>query len=131
MRKLIGLIVVAVLAVYLFWPHHSSSYSASHVSAAMKYHNQAAKIVNKGGMIMSAEDANQILELYKKALAEADQADIAEMNKYHPGFGDHFRDEFIAGLRLIVNSPNATIQQMRGQALRDRFGEWYQGNLKR
>jgi len=97
----------------------------------MKYHNQAAKIVNKGGMIMSAEDANQILELYKKALAEADQADIAEMNKYHPGFGDHFRDEFIAGLRLIVNSPNATIQQMRGQALRDRFGEWYQGNLKR
>jgi hypothetical protein len=129
--RIIALIgVLIALVAYFVWPHDGGS-SASHVKAAIEYHNEAARIGNKPGLIMASADAKQRLELYRKALAEAEQANIADMNKYHPGFGDHFRDEFIAGLRLIVNNYDSPVPQLQGQALEDRFGEWYQANLQR
>jgi hypothetical protein len=64
-------------------------------------------------------------------LDEAQQADIADMNSHYPGFGDHFRDEFIEGLQLILNNDEISKASafLRGQELMFRFGDWYEANF--
>lgn len=112
----------------------SGGSSGQHVSAAIQFHNQAASITSKIGPIISTistQDAKSIIDLDKKALAEAKLADIADMNKRYPGFGDHFRDEFIAGLNLFINGFEVGdgVATLRGQILESQFGDWYQANV--
>src|ERR1700730_16261078 len=90
-------IIIAVIVYHFFPLSAGSKNSASHVIAAINFHNKAALIVNKPGLIISAADHMTMQDFNKQALAEAEQADITEMNRYYPGFGDHFRDEFIQG----------------------------------
>ena len=79
----------------------SSFFSSSgsfvfHVSKAIDYANKATAIINKGGAyeIVSQSDIDAIIGYYKKALQEAEQADIESMNRHYQGFGDHFKDRF-------------------------------------
>lgn len=127
-------LIVMALA---YWPVRllhpiSNKHSASHVSAAIQYHNEAAVLENKScgagqPCTLSQEEWNAIYSDDAKALAEARQADISEMNKHYPGFGDHFKNEFIAGLELIVDDdfPAKRPDVERGQMLVDRFGTWF------
>jgi len=123
-----------------YWParllHHiPNKHTASHVSAAIQYHNEAAVLENKAcgagqPCTLSQEEWNAIYSADAKALAEARQADISDMNKHYPGFGDHFKNEFIAGLELIVDDdfPAKRPDVERGQLLVDRFGTWFVAN---
>ena len=57
------------------------------------------------------------------------------MNKWYPGYGDHFRDEFIKGLNLVVENSNTLTSltanaYLQGQLLMNNFGDWYIANLK-
>jgi hypothetical protein len=125
---------------FLYQDHLGSSRtdertSADHVIAALGYHNKAASIANKPGFVVSPSDWDTIVSYDKRALAEAEQADIGDMNKYHPGFGDHFRDEFIEGLKLIISNSDKGLEQtapfLRGQVLLNKFGDWYIENMQR
>jgi hypothetical protein len=124
-------IIIAVL-LYHFVPSFQKNNTPSHVIAAIDYHNKAAAVGNKpGGLILPESDWIVIIDYYKKALAEAEQAGIADMNKHYPGFGDHFRDEFIEGLRLIISNDGTlakTPSLLRGQLLESKFGDWYSAN---
>jgi hypothetical protein len=56
------------------------------------------------------------------------------MNKWVPGYGDHFRDQFIKGLRIVIDhSQNATPESvavyLHGQLMMNEFGDWYTSNL--
>jgi hypothetical protein len=133
MRLLLIVGIVIAAAVYYFLPS-SHRNPATHVIAAIDYHNKSAATLNNSGTAISVilqSDWEVITNYNKKALAEAEQADIANMNRYYPGFGDHFRDEFIAGLKLIIDSDNS-MQKMpaflRGQMLESNFGDWYTAN---
>ena len=80
---------------------------------------------------MSRLDWDRIVDLNRKALKEAEQADIGGMNRYYPAFGDHFRDEFIRGIRLTIDNDKGWTQAtpfIQGQLLVDRFGVWYRSN---
>jgi hypothetical protein len=71
-----------------------------HAAAAIGLSNQAAQLNNTQGQgEFTDEQMAPIFPLNVKALAETEQADITTLNKYFEGFGDHFRDEFIEGLR--------------------------------
>ena len=55
------------------------------------------------------------------------------MNNLVPGYGDHFRDQFINGLKMVItNSARATLASvngyMAGQILLNDFGDWYLAN---
>jgi hypothetical protein len=114
----------------------SEQNSAAHVSAAIDYHNKAAEIENNaagGGVVgtISQAEWSAIISYDKKALEEAQQADISDMNRDYPGFGDHFQNEFIQGLRLVINNGDdwsTAPAFFKGQILIDRFGNWYEAN---
>jgi hypothetical protein len=129
-------------AKVISWPFYifmSSSDSVSHVKAAFFHYDRATAIVNdaaralKGGSILSIpkEKLAAIIEQDKEALAEAKQANIADMNRLYPGFGDHFRDEFIQGTELYIRSyeQSDAAASIRAQALMERWGNWFSANL--
>ena len=69
-----------------------------------------------------------IVDLNRKALTEAESADVDEMNKWYPGHGDHFRAEFTLGLNLVVKNsdemtPITAIAYLQGQVLMNKFGD--------
>jgi hypothetical protein len=133
---LLGCLGVGVFIAAQWSPLLPSKNSAAHVSAAINYHNEAAVIENKSCVTVvvcpiSAAEWSAIYDYDKSALGEAQHADIADMNKHYPGFGDHFRDEFIAGLKLIVENGNDSANGpafIRGQILVHRFGDWFVAN---
>lgn len=55
------------------------------------------------------------------------------MNRHYPGFGDHFRDEFLKGTEMYVESfeTNDGAAFFAAQVLIDRWGNWYQTNYER
>jgi hypothetical protein len=114
--------------------HLEDEASVSHLNAAIEYHNKAADIGNKSTgivSVMSPADWNAIYNYDQKALGEAEQANISDMNKHYPGFGDHFGNEFVEGLRLIVRSgPNSSDAPafIRGQFLVHQFGDWFEAH---
>ena len=137
-----GLLLLCCLGASVLIAAHASPFSspkgsAAHVSAAINYHTSAAAMGNKAeGMELIStipeSDWQTMISYYRKALHEAQQADIADMNGDYPGFGDHFRDEFIEGLKLILDN-DAGLARVpaftRGQILMHRFGDWYEANF--
>jgi hypothetical protein len=133
---LLGCLGIGILVARYWSPLTPSKNSASHVSAAVTYHNKAAAIANKSGgtgvvSVVSASDWSAIYSYDERALREAQQADISDMNRYYPSYGDHFKNEFIEGLKLIVESGNNSANApdfIRGQILEHRFGDWFEAN---
>jgi hypothetical protein len=126
----------------------SGKRTAAHALAAIDYHNKAVAINNRAGgpnasillaqggkpiSVNSPSDADwtAIIRDDRAALREAQQANISDMNRDCPGFGDHFRNEFIQGLTLFLNNcdhSNTALQCLHGQALIGQFGDWYEAN---
>jgi hypothetical protein len=140
---LLGCLGVGILIAAYASPWFSSKDTAAQskdpaapIIAAIGYHNNAAAIANNAGgtgavKTISQADWKAIASYDKKALDEAQQVDISEMNSYYPGFGDHFKNEFFEGLRLIVDNGNEVANApafLKGQILVDRFGDWYEAN---
>ena len=131
-----GCLGVGILIAANWSPLLSSKHSASHVIAAINYHNEEAAIANKSCAsdavcVMSPAEWNAVYSLDEKALSEARQADISDMNRHYPGFGDHFKNEFIEGLTLIVedgNNPAKGPEFIKGQFLVHSFGDWLEAN---
>ena len=129
-----GEIVATAKAVA--WPYFvfvKSGGTASHISKAIDYTNKATAVINKGGpyQSISQADMEEIIGYYKKALAEAKKADIESMNQHYPGFGDHFRSEFIKGLELFIQSyeKGDMMTSLASQTLLNEWGNWYQANI--
>lgn len=107
--------------------------TASHVMKAIDYGNQAGVIVggkDKEYSIMPKDEADVMFKSYANALAEAEMADIALMNKHFPGFGDHFEQEFIKGLKIILDSHKSgdVKKALTGQYHIIQWTKWYDGN---
>lgn len=143
---LLGCLGVGILIALNWGP--SGKRTAAHVSAAIDYHNKAAAINNKAvgtnASILLAQsnkpvpvnavsdaDWKEIVSDDRKALREGQQANISDMNRACPGFGDHFKNEFIQGLGLILNNCDRSasyLECMHGQVLTGQFGDWYEAN---
>lgn len=134
---LFGEIVATAKAVV--WPYFvfisvSPESTISHFSKAIDYANKATAIINKGGayQLLSQSDVEEIVGYYKKALAEAKEADIKSMNQYYPEFGDHFKSEFIKGLELAIQSyeKRDAMISISAHTLLNEWGDWYQSNIE-
>jgi hypothetical protein len=133
---LLGCLGAGIVAASSWSSPASAKDSASHISSAINYLNEAARITNRSGGtgavgVVSSADWKVIYSYEQQALREAQQADISEMNRDYPGFGDHFRDELVEGLKLIVedgNDPAKAPGFLKGQFLVQRFGDWFEAN---
>lgn len=88
-----------------------------------------------GKLIVSIDKSvmDEVLRLKKLALAEAAMVSIEELNNRYPGFGDHYRDEFIQGIKTEVKGyeNNEPLTDMRGQFLLNNWGNWYIANREK
>jgi hypothetical protein len=109
--------------------------TAGHMAAALNWHNKAAEITSRQGTevtTVSREDYEMVRDYNEKALAEAKQADIASMNRFYPGLGDHFQDEFIRGEIAVaagLRGRGTMSAAADGIMLMNQFGDWYEANL--
>jgi hypothetical protein len=105
--------------------------AAAHVMKALDYANQAVILVNKESPIMQKGESNEMFNLYARSLHEAKMVDIALMNKHFPGFGDHFEQEFIKGLEMILVSQKSWNGEkaLNGQVLITQWTKWFNIHL--
>lgn len=103
--------------------------------ATMESANRASHAINRGTAysIMNQADTDDMMRHYRAALVHAEKVDADLLNSKYPGWGDHFRTELRAGLRLVVDGydkADATISSLAGQKLMDSWGDWYNRNVK-
>ncbi len=71
------------------------------------------------------------MQHYLTALAHAEKVDINLLNDKYEGWGTHFKKEFLAGLRLIVegNDKADTTISLASQKLMHSWGDWFNRNV--
>ncbi|MBN8627805.1 MAG: hypothetical protein J0M17_20185 [Planctomycetes bacterium] len=85
-----------------------------------KHHNtEAAKVINKPGLLISREDGLYIREQQRLAISEAKLVKDEVLAKAHPDLPKHWREEFQRGLELEVDGGSIT-----GQLLIGTFVDW-------
>ena len=124
--------------VAMAWPYivFQESYgSISHLNKAIDYLSKSTEIINKSAHYQSiapADERKEVIGCYKKALTEAKKVDIESTNQTYPGFGDHFRSEFIKGLELFIQSVETGDEMTfdASMALLSKWKNWYQANME-
>ena len=110
-----------------------SSSNIKHFSKSIDFANKATKISNSGGAYqqMGEEEIKGMVDNYKQALTEARQVDIQKLNSYYQGFGDHYKNEFIAGAEMFIEGfeKSDTQKFLQGQVLLSQLGDWYEKNF--
>jgi hypothetical protein len=104
-----------------------------HAIAAIGYCDAARELDRKLGPNGTPTDAeiDQYFGYFKKALDEARQADIESMNNNYKDSGDHFKNEFMKGIELMLEAHQAGDQNKIdvGDNLLKAFSVWWQANV--
>ncbi|MCP4681855.1 MAG: hypothetical protein GY864_05960 [Desulfobacterales bacterium] len=118
------------------WPYFvffSSSILPNNFINSLNYANEANEFIDNvdAFTIVDPEDMDKIIELYKKAIEKAVLVDINQLNNKLNNFGNHYRDEFIKGLKLTVEGyeKHDNTKYMEGNLLLYNWGEWYTANI--
>ena len=80
---------------------------------------------------MGVVELKGMVENYKQALAEAMLVDIQKLNSDYQNFGDHYKNEFIAGTEMFIDGfeKSDTQKFLQGQMLLQQWGNWYEKNF--
>jgi len=132
---LLGEIVASGKA--FIWPYfafsHKPESNLSHFINSINYSNEAAKLNDQGKLFSSVSESEMkgFIDLKRKALEEGKLVDIEKLNNDHPNFGNHFRDEYLKGLQLLIDGFDKHQDQdfIQVQILLDKWGDWYIANL--
>jgi hypothetical protein len=102
---------------------------------AVQYSQQATDLLNAKPSTQSLADyakLAEILALRRKAIETGKSADPEELNDLYPSLGDHFKNQFLAGLLLFVHGcdvhsgPESLAKGVsRSTLLYDEWGSWY------
>lgn len=122
----------------LIWPYfvffETTESDLNHFSKSIDYINQSIKISNnfKAFSTIDSEDLEKIIELKKLALLEAEKVNTEYLNSLYTYWGDHFKNEYIIGLKLIIlgYENNAQESLFKGQTLLNKWGDWYSLNVE-
>ena len=128
---LLGEIIPTAKAVV--WPYYLlSEYTDNNKSlviASLEYHAKANKLLNDGEAFSTIppQIATEMFNLRKKSLSKAESVDIEKLRKIQNGFAAHYQDEFIAGLKLLIEGHETSDSQksVEGQYLLLAFDSWY------
>ena len=106
-----------------------------HVFSTIIISNRSFEILknHKADTKMSDEEIDGIVRFLEKAIEEAQKTDVDTIDREISGFGRHYRDEFIEGLKLIVTGyENSNFgQQIQGAVLIEKWAKWNNQNRDR
>ncbi|HNW73306.1 MAG TPA: hypothetical protein PKN44_06750 [Bacteroidales bacterium] len=101
---------------------------------SINYANDATKLLNqqKAYAIINNADIEKVLSLNRKALEFGTKCDIEKLNSFYTDLGTHFRDEYLVGLRNLIDGykDSQSEQIIKAQFLLNKWGEWYTINYK-
>ena len=104
-----------------------------HFSASIEYSNKSASIINQeqNYMLIDSDSMDKIINFYQQALLEAKQVDINILNNQFDGFGNHYKQEFVNGLEILIEGYEKHNQDrfLQGQVLLDKWNGWYYINI--
>ena len=122
-----------LLAFLIFLSLSACSNNVGYFSNSIDLANQATRIANEGSAfeLISRDDIRAMTNYYKQALKEAHKVDIEKLNQHYAGFGNHYRDEFIRGVKLFVEGfeQENSKKFLESQILLDHWGTWYSNNI--
>lgn len=103
--------------------------SITHLKNSINYDNEATAIMNKykAFSIIEGEDYAQIIMFRTKALEEASLVDTKLLNSLYPTWGDRFKNEYIEGLKQIIEADKSADAQLsiQGQNKTDKYKNWF------
>lgn len=104
-----------------------------HFNASIEYSNKSASIINQGEdyTLVDSDSMAKIINFYQQALLEAKQVDINILNNQFDGFGNHYKQEFVNGLEILIEGYEKHNQDrfLQGEILLDKWSEWYYINI--
>ena len=77
----------------------------THFIKSINYANSGNELNNQRQpfSIIDNNEMKKSIELYRKAFEEGKLVNIDILNKDHPNFGNHFRDDYLKGLQLLID----------------------------
>lgn len=71
-----------------------------------------------------------MVTLWEKAIEEAEKVNVDNINVYIPDFGEHYKGEFIKGLKLLIEGFKGSddVKKLQGAFLMDKWGIWNNKN---
>lgn len=131
-----GLLVAALLFLIACEPAwtEAEKQNAQYIHLAFRESQAATHLSNTVSGLVMAEDFTRIWRKHlNRAYEYAQIVDDGVLDKVHPEMRDHWRAEFLEGLRLrLLNAepPHNPGAEIKGQALHDQFGDWWNANNK-
>lgn len=128
-------IFLFAITLFFFIGCSKESDSVEHLKKSQEYVEQANKVIYKGPDFndINEEHCKEQITLLKKALQEAMLVDIKDLNNLYVTWGDHFKDEYIEGVKLIIEGfeTHDINKYLKGQNLYNSYSEWYLKTLIR
>ncbi|MBI5179307.1 MAG: hypothetical protein HZA04_08650 [Nitrospinae bacterium] len=109
-----------------FWSERDREMSA-HYYNSQRDNREATRLINRAGLRFSAQEHDAVKALTARALHEATLIDDEFLDKVHPEFKLHYRNEFQLGLELALrNLDNPDYQSAKKSTeLFSNFVDWY------
>jgi hypothetical protein len=101
-------------------------------SSALDANNVATDISNSiaAPAVLKKSDVANMLHWMKIAVTRKESVDIELLNSKYNGWGDHFKSEFLDGLRLCIKGfEKSDTRLIQGQKLLNNWAEWYESNI--
>lgn len=123
----------------IIWPYYiiaskQTESNIDHLKESIEYSNEATRLDNQGQSFSSPTETEmkKYIDLKRKALEEGKLVDVEKLNNDHPNFGNHFRNEYLKGLQLLVDCYDKQQNQyiIQAQILLDNWSDWYSANLE-
>lgn len=134
LTAIILLVVVLPLVPSLKHAHSKQDSTVKYFMQSIKKEQEAVKIRNAEGAYttIGKKKIHTILDKSQDALDKATLVDINNLNHLYNHLGDHYKNEFMKGLKLFINGANqkASAQFIRGQSLLFQWQDWFSKNYK-
>jgi len=132
MKKLI-ILTFLIIPINLSCGQNQKESNIKHLINSINYANSTAELDNQreSFSIIENNEMKKSIEFYKKAFEEGKLVNIDMLNKDHPNFGNHFRDDYLKGLQLLIDGYEKKIDRayLQGQILLEKWGTWYSANF--
>ncbi len=105
--------------------------NAGHFVQALSHSLQAIRISNAAGAgVIPEAELSEIIRLNRAALHEAALVRDDVLDKMYPDLRRHFREAWQPGVELVTRNleEGDFSLEVRGQALLDRWADWYTAN---
>ncbi|MBK1870160.1 hypothetical protein [Taklimakanibacter albus] len=125
------LLLIAACSDNESWTQEQRS-NARNILNAWNAFNEANRIQNDNGLIVSREQIQPIIVNLRSAYEYAQVVQDDVLDKVHPELKQHWKREFIEGLRQrlqnLESGTGAVAAEIGGSIKLDQFGEWMMEN---